>query len=123
MLDIFPADEQDTIRYGIADNLRVIVCQRLMHDTKGLLLPAVEIMVNTPTVRNLIQNNQLNTLPAAVATGREDGMLAFDQCIYDLIQGGLLSEDEGMRHASNPESLRMNLKGIFLDESRRILST
>ena len=50
-------------------------------------------------------------------------MLAFDQCIYDLIQGGLLSEDEGMRHASNPESLRMNLKGIFLDESRRILST
>jgi len=123
MLDIFPADEHDTIRFGIAENLRVVVCQRLMHDTEGKLLPAVEIMINTPTVRTLIQKNQLETLQAAVETGREDGMLAFDQCIYDLIQSGLLSEEQGMLHATNPESLRMNLKGIFLDESRRILSS
>ena len=63
------------------------------------------------------------TLAAAIATGKEDGMQSFNQSIYSLIKSGLINEKEGMRYASNPESLRMNLQGIFLDEGSRILST
>jgi len=62
-------------------------------------------------------------LSAAIETGRDDGMQSFNQAIYDLIKSGTVTEAEGMRLATNPEALRMNLQGIFLDESQRILGT
>ncbi len=123
MLDIFPADEQDQVRLAIASNMQAIVCQRLIRDVEGNPVPAVEILFNTPTVRKLIEKNELPTLSAAIETGREEGMQTFNQSLYQLITDGQISEEEGMRHATNPESLRMNLQGIFLDEDRRILSS
>ncbi|OGV70747.1 MAG: twitching motility protein [Lentisphaerae bacterium RIFOXYA12_FULL_48_11] len=121
MLDVFPADEQDQIRMGIAGNLHAIVCQRLIPDTKGGAVPAVEIMVNTSTVRKLLEKNKLDVLSSAIETGKEDGMQTFNQSVYDLIKKGLITEKDGMSFATNPESLRMNLQGIFLDEGKRIL--
>ncbi|MDA0577993.1 MAG: PilT/PilU family type 4a pilus ATPase [Verrucomicrobia bacterium] len=123
ILDMFPADEQDQIRLGLAANLVGIVCQRLMRDVEGNLIPAAEILINTPTVHKLLVLNNLETISAAIEVGRDEGMQSFNQSIYDMIQDGFVTEDEGMDHATNPESLRMNLQGIFLDESRRILAT
>ena len=100
-----------------------MVCQRLIPDTQNGLVPAVEIMRSTPTVRKLIEKNQLDLLAAAIETGNGDGMQSFDRSIYQLIKDGTISETEGMRHATNPEALRMNLQGIFLDEGKRILQT
>ena len=86
------------------------------------VVPTVEIMYNTPTVRKLVERNQLDILGDAIETGNEDGMQTFNQSLYELIKGGIITEREGMRFATNPESLRMNLQGIFLDEGKRILS-
>jgi len=121
ILDVFPASEHDTIRMAIAANLHAVVCQRLIADTNGGVVPAVEIMINTSTVRKLLERKQLEVLGAAIETGKEDGMQSFNQAIYTLIKTGTISEAEGMRHATNPQSLRMNLQGIFLDEDKRIL--
>ena len=121
MLETFPATQQDQIRLAIASNLHAIICQRLVPDTSGGVIPAVEILFNTPTVRRLIEKNQLDTLPSAIETGSEEGMQTFNQSVYKLIKDGLITEDEGYRHATNPESLRMNLQGIFLDTDKRIL--
>lgn len=123
MLDVFPAAEQTHIRMGLAGNLHAVVCQRLIPDLHGGVIPMVEIMINTPTVRKLLEKNQLEVLAAAIETGREDGMQTFNQSIYDHIKNGNISEEEGMLAATNPQALRMNLQGIFLDEGRRILST
>jgi Tfp pilus assembly pilus retraction ATPase PilT len=121
MLDVFPAEEQDQIRLGLAGNLYAVVCQRLVPGAQGGVVPAVEIMVNTSTVRKLLEKNKLDVLSAAIETGGEDGMQTFNQSIYKHIKSGLITEKEGMRYATNPESLRMNLQGIFLDEGKRIL--
>jgi len=121
ILDVFPAGEHDNIRMAIAANLHAVICQRLIADTGGSVVPAVEILINTSTVRKLLERNQLDVLGAAIETGNEDGMQSFNQSIYGLIKSGLITEAEGMRHATNPESLRMNLQGIFLDEDKRIL--
>ncbi len=121
MLDVFPAAEQDQIRVGIAGNLYAIICQRLVPDTQGGAIPVVEIMINTSTVRKLIQKNQLDVLGAAIETGGDDGMQTFNQSVYNHIKAGLITEADGMRFATNAESLRMNLQGIFLDEGSRIL--
>lgn len=121
LLDMFPTAEQTQLRMALAGNLHAVVCQRLIPDNANGMVPAVEIMINTPTVRKLLEKNRLDTLGAAISTGRDDGMQSFNQSIYGLIKEGLISEEMGMYHATNPESLRMNLQGIFLDEDRRIL--
>jgi len=74
-------------------------------------------------VRKLLEKNKLEVLPAAIETGNDDGMQTFNQSIYALIKSGMITPEEGMMYASNPQALRMNLQGIFLDEGRRILST
>ncbi len=122
ILDVFPETERDQIRMAMAGNLHSIICQRLVPDINGKVIPAVEILINTPTVRKLVEKNQLDVIGAAVETGGEDGMQTFNQSLYKHIKGGVISEAEGMRFATNPESLRMNLQGIFLDEGKRILS-
>jgi len=123
MLDVFPAQDQHQIRMGLAGNMHAIVCQRLIPDVKGAAVPAVEIMINTPTVRKLLEKNQLDVLSAAIEKGGDDDMQTFNQSVYNLIQKDLITVEEGMRFATNPEALRMNLQGIFLDEGKGILAT
>jgi len=54
LLNVFPADQQEQVRMALAGNEFIIICQRLIPDTHGVLVPAVEIMINTPTVRKLL---------------------------------------------------------------------
>ncbi|MDD4059381.1 MAG: PilT/PilU family type 4a pilus ATPase [Kiritimatiellae bacterium] len=123
LLDMFPVEEQEQVRMAIASNLSAIVCQRLVPTIGGGVIPAAEVMFNTPTVKKLIMKNQLNLLGAAIETGGEHGMQNFNQALFQLIKGGVVSEADGMRFATNPDSLQMNLRGIFLDEGRKILSS
>ncbi len=122
ILDFFPANERDQMRMSLAANLRAVFCQRLIPAVRGGVVPAVEILVNTATVTKLIEKNQIEKLNAAIETGREDGMQTFNQHIYDLITSGIITEEDGLLRAGNPEALEMNLKGIFLDEGDRILT-
>jgi Tfp pilus assembly pilus retraction ATPase PilT len=80
-------------------------------------------MINTPMVRKLIEENRLDKLSAAVETGTEDGMQTFNQALYKLVKAKMITEEEALAKATNPDALRMNFRGIFLDESRRILSS
>jgi twitching motility protein PilT len=123
ILDFFPAHERDQIRRQLAANLQAVICQRLVPAIAGGVLPAVEIMINTPTVRKLIEENRLDKLFAAIETGTEDGMQTFNQALYKLVKANLITEEQALAKATNPEALKMNLRGIFLDESRRILAS
>ncbi len=122
ILDMFPPSEREQIRHALALNMEAIVTQRMLRDIENRFIPAVEIMKNTPTVRKLIETNRLDVLSAAIETGSEEGMQTFNQSIYDMIKNGTVTEEQGMQFAGNPESLAMNLKGIFLDEGNRILA-
>lgn len=121
IIDVFPSYEQDNVRLALAANLHAVICQRLIPDTEGKPIPAVEILINTPTVKKLLQQDRLNVLGAAVASGRSDGMQSFNHSVYDHIVNGRITESEGMKAATNPEALRMNLQGIFLDEESKII--
>jgi Tfp pilus assembly pilus retraction ATPase PilT len=78
-------------------------------------------MINTPTVRKLIEENRLDKLSAAIETGTDDGMLTFNQSLFNLVKEGVVTQKDALAKASNPQALEMNFKGIFLDEGRRIL--
>jgi Tfp pilus assembly pilus retraction ATPase PilT len=70
----------------------------------------------------MIEENRLDKLPAAIETGGDDGMLSFNQSLFQLVKDGRVSQEEALAKATNPKALEMNFKGIFLDENRRILS-
>ena len=121
-LDFFPAHERDQIRRQMASTLRAVICQRLVPATSGSVVPAVEIMLNTGTVRKFIEENRLDKLFAAIETGTDEGMQTFNQALFKLVKAKMVTEEEALIKATNPEALKMNFRGIFLDESRRILA-
>jgi len=121
-LDFFKPDERDQVRRQMAATLQAVVCQRMVNTLNGGIMPALEIMINTATVRKLIEENRLEKLPAAIETGIEDGMQNFNQALYNLVKERKITEKEALAKATNPQALEMNFKGIFLDEARRILT-
>jgi len=122
ILDFFKAEEREQIRRQLAGTLQAVVCQRMVGTVAGGVTPALEIMINTATVKKLIEENRLDKLPAAIETANDDGMLNFNQALFQLVKDGKVSEQEALSKASNPQALEMNFKGIFLDEGRRILT-
>jgi twitching motility protein PilT len=122
VLDFFKADERDQVRRQLASTLQAVVCQRMVTKIDGGVMPALEIMINTGTVRKLIEENRLDKLGAAIETGVDDGMQNFNQALFNLVKERKITEKEALAKASNPQALEMNFKGIFLDEARRILS-
>jgi len=122
VLDFFKADEREQVRRQLASTLQAVVCQRMVTSVTGTVTPALEIMINTATIKKLIEENRLDKLPAAIETGTEDGMLNFNQALFQLVKERKVSEREALSKATNPQALEMNFKGIFLDEGRRILS-
>jgi len=122
ILDFFKAEEREQIRRQLAGTLQAVVCQRMVATVAGGIAPALEIMINTATVKKLIEENRLDKLPAAIETANDDGMLNFNQALFQLVKDGKVSEQEALSKATNPQALEMNFKGIFLDEGRRILT-
>jgi len=123
ILDFFPANERDQIRRQMAANMRAVICQRLIPAIAGSVVPAVEIMINSPVVRKMIEENKLDKLFAAVETGTDDGMQTFNQSLFKLVKAKKITEENALLRATSPDALRMNFRGIFLDESRRILAS
>jgi twitching motility protein PilT len=121
ILDFFKAEEREQVRRQLSGTLCGVVCQRMVGTVDGKLAPALEILLNTPMVRKLIEENRLDKLPAAIETGLDDGMISFNQSLFNLVKSGRVAEKEALSKATNPQALEMNFKGIFLDEGRRII--
>jgi Tfp pilus assembly pilus retraction ATPase PilT len=87
----------------------------------GSVTPAQEILINTPTVRKMIEENKLEKLAAAIETGTEDGMQSFNQALFKLVKSGRVSKEAALEKATNAQALEMNFQGIFLSSGSRIL--
>src|SRR4051812_9605140 len=121
ILDFFKADEREQVRRQLAGTLRAVVCQRMVPLMVGGMTPACEILLNTPIVRKLMEENRLDKLGVAIETGHDDGMQDFNKAVLQLFNEGKISKDEAMAKAGNAAALEMNLKGIFLSQGSRIL--
>ncbi len=121
ILDFFKADEREQIRRQLAGTLRAVICQRMVPTIAGGMTPAQEIMINTPTIRKLLEENRLDKLSVAIETATDDGMLNFNQALFQLVKDGKITEKEALAKATNAQALEMNFQGIFLSEGKRIL--
>jgi twitching motility protein PilT len=121
ILDFFKADEREQVRRQLAGTMQAVICQRMVGKIGGGVTPAVEILINTGTVRKLLEENRLDKLPAAIETGVDDGMQNFNQALFDMVKAGKVTQEEALSKATNAQALEMNFQGIFLSEGRRIL--
>ena len=121
ILDFFKADEREQVRRQLAGTLKAVICQRMVPAVDGTVVPAQEIMVNSGTVKKLIEDNRLEKLAAAIETGVDDGMQDFNQALLKLVQAGKVTKEEALQRATNAQALEMNFQGIFLSQGRRIL--
>jgi len=114
-ISFYPPHQHDEVRISLAANLRAVICQRLIPRKDGAgRVPAVEIMVNTQTIREFIMNpDKLPMIHSAVAEGvTQYGMQTFDQSVMGLLRDGLITEEEAIRNCNNPNELSLKLKGI-----------
>jgi twitching motility protein PilT len=121
ILDFFKAEEREQVRRQLAGTLRGVVCQRMVPTVDGKMTPALEIMINSPLIKKMLEENRLDKLTAAIETGSDDGMITFNQSLFNLVKSGRVTEKEALAKASNPQALEMNFKGIFLNEGGRIV--
>ena len=112
MLELLPNDEGENARLVLASTLQAVICQRLIRGQEGGVLPAVEVMLNTAVIKHALEQNKLEVLPDAIEAGELDGMQSFNQAIRAMIAAGKISEEEGLKFASNPAELRRTLGGI-----------
>jgi twitching motility protein PilT len=121
ILDFFKADEREQVRRQLAGTLRGVICQRMVPTIDNKMTPALEIMINSPLIKKMLEENRLDKLTAAIETGTDDGMITFNQSLFNLVKNGRVTEKEAMAKATNPQALEMNFKGIFLNEGGRIV--
>jgi twitching motility protein PilT len=121
ILDFFKAEEREQIRRQLAATLRGVICQRMVTSVENKMTPALEILINSPLVKKMIEENRLDKLASAIETSVDDGMITFNQSLFNLVKSGRVSEKEALAKASNPQALEMNFKGIFLNEGGRIV--
>jgi twitching motility protein PilT len=111
LLDVFPTDQRDQIRIMVSESLRGIVSQQLVPRTDGLgRALAVEILMNTPAVGNVIREGKTFMLPGIIQTGKKLGMKLMDDSLLELFQNGTISADEAV-YRSEQKADMMKLTG------------
>lgn len=121
VLDMFPSNDRDQIRLALSQTLKAIICQRLVPGKNGKVLPACEILRTNSLVRKLIIEEKPDKLQIIIEGGEEEGMISFNQSLYKMVKSGEIDQEVALQHASNPDALQMNLRGIFLDSGKRIV--
>jgi len=115
IISVFPPHQQKQIRIQLATVLRAVISMRLLPRADGLgRVPAVEVMISTPYIRDCIENKEKTKLIRdAIAQGTSQyGMQTFDQSLYLLYKNGLITLDEALRRASNPDEFKLKIQGI-----------
>ena len=114
IIDVFPPGQQEQIRVQLSNNIIAIISQQLLPRASGPgRIPANEIMVATPAVRNLIRENKTHQIPSIIQTSAAAGNVTMDQCLRDLYMKGLITLEEALTRCMNVEELKkmINLGG------------
>jgi Tfp pilus assembly pilus retraction ATPase PilT len=118
-MNFFDPHEHPFVRQQLSQLLEGVVSQRLI-PTKDLSsrVPALEIMMATPTVRELLIQGKVRELYKATREGKYFGCQTFNQSLKDLLDRDLITVEDAINNADSPEELRLELRGITKDSGR-----
>src|SRR5213596_2187584 len=111
IINFFPEERRDQLLMDLSLNLKGLISQRLMPRQEGRgRVAAVEIMLNTPLISDLIFKGEVAEIKEIMKRSRELGMQTFDQALFDLYEGGLISYEDALRNADSLNDLRLAIK-------------
>lgn len=110
ILDSFPAEQQGQATSQLAATLVAIVSQRLVPRVDGGRVPAVEIMLVNPAIRNLIRERKTYQIDLVIETSSQDGMITLNRSLVSLIQKRIILVDQAERYSTNPSELKVLLE-------------
>ena len=123
IISVFPPHHQKQIRIQLSQVLRSVISLRLMPRADGLgRVPAVEVLISTPYIRDCIENKEKTKyIREQIKLGTSQyGMQTFDQSLYVLYRNGLITLDEALRRASNPDEFKLKIQGVqFTSDAAR----
>jgi len=113
VIGMFPEEEQNRVRQSLASVLAGVISQRLVPTLDGGRIAAVEVMIHTSRIAELIAESRDFEIPDAIAEGRDIyHSQTFDQHLYDLVVAGIISEATALEASTSPSDLKLRLEGI-----------
>jgi len=112
----FPSHQQKSVRIQLAGILKAVISMRLVRAAKGAgRVPAIEVLVSTAFIRDHIMNEEKTYMirEAIFAGTSQYGMQTFDQSLFHLLQSGLITLEEALHNATNPDEFKMRAQGIY----------
>ena len=106
IIDSFPPNQQQQIRVQLASTISGIISQRLIPSIKGGLIPAVEVMIATNAVRNLIIDNRVRQIDIVIETSQNIGMISLDRSLADLVRRNLIALDKAEFYSLSPNNIK-----------------
>jgi twitching motility protein PilU len=111
IINFFPEDRRQQLFMDLSLNLKAVISQRLLKRTTGKgRVAAIEILLNTPYVADLILKGDIHELKAAMAQSNEQGMKTFDQALFDLYEADQITYEDALRNADSLNELRLRIK-------------
>ena len=110
ILNFFPEDAHKNVLMNLSLNLRAIVSQRLVRSVDNKRLPAVEVLLNTPLVADIIRKGQVHELKKAMEETLESGMESFDQCLFRMTREGKITEETALEAADSRDGLALRFR-------------
>ncbi len=109
IIDVFPAAQQEQIRIMFSESIQAVVTQSLLKKRSGGgRVAALEILIGTPAVRNLIREGKVHQIPSAMQTGQKVGMQTLDMALIDLVRRNLVSAEEAQSRTLTPNLFASN---------------
>jgi len=105
VIDVFPAGQQAQIRAQFANSIEAILTQTLCQKKSGGRIAALEILVGTPAVRNLIREGKIHQIQSAMQVGQKDGMQTMDAALISLVNQDLITREEAQARSMTPNLL------------------
>ena len=115
IIEAYPAEQQNQVRFQLGDLIKGIVCQRLLPKVNGGMIPALEIMLPTGQIKTSIEENKISEIHKAILNGDYYGMCTFDQSLARLYSQGQITLDNALAFATTPETIRLLIKGATVD--------
>jgi len=102
IIDVFPPAQQAQVRSQFAESVEAVITQTLLKKKSGGRVPALEIMVGTTAVRNLIREGKIHQIPGTIQVSQKDGMQTMDMALTNLVSRGLVTREEAQSKSNNP---------------------
>ena len=110
IINFFPEERRKQLLADIGNNIRAIVSQRLIPTLDGKRCAAIEILLGSHTIKQMIMKSQLDDIKETMSKSENIGMKTFDGALYDLVVEGRISTEEAMKNADSANNLRLRLK-------------